>query len=169
MLQPAELRAVLRALGLAAALSAVTSAAPAAEAQSASDYSSDLGSVYGGYHRVVAEKEACDAAVPASRAANDKAFAVWQMRHQALVQELRTRVTAMIRLASADEREYARNLGKYEGAILQEREEYKRDLLKLPAEELRGQCLRMAGVLNGAESDLAKVYAVELAAIRKHK
>jgi len=165
MPQLALLRMVFSLLALVAAPATV----PAAEAEPAGDYSSDLGRVFGGYHRIVAEKEACDSALPASRAANDKAFAAWQNRHQSLVQELRRRVTAMIRLASTDERDYARNLGKYEGAILQEREEYRNQLLKLPEEELRGQCQRMAAVLRGPESDLAKVYADDLAAIRKHR
>jgi hypothetical protein len=167
MPQPAPARAAIRAIFFLAGLAVAPRAVFAAEAEATSDYSTDLGRVYGGYHRIVAEKEACDAAVPASRAANGAAFAAWQKSHQSLVQELRQRVTAMIRLASTDERDYARNLGKYEGAILQEREDYRSQLLKLPAEELRGQCQRMAAVLKGPESDLAKVYANELAAIRK--
>ncbi|HET7160819.1 MAG TPA: hypothetical protein VFI62_17610, partial [Burkholderiales bacterium] len=105
----------------------------------------------------------------ATRAANGKAFAAWQAQHKTLIQDLRRRVTAMIRAASTDEKDYARNLGKYEGAILQEREEYRESLLKLDAEELRGQCQRMAEVLKGPEANLSRVYEVELEAIRKRK
>ena len=141
----------------------------AAEPESPGEYSSDLGRVYGGYHQVLTEKEVCDASVPATRAANDKAFAAWQAQHKALYQDLRRRVTAMIRAASIDEKDYARNLGKYEGAILQERQDYREFLLKLEPDELRGQCQRMAGVLRSPEADLTKVYAAELEVIRKRK
>ncbi len=168
MLQPAENMMTVR-IALASIAMASFVCAIAAETESSDEYSSDLGRVYGAYHRVLAEKEACDASVPATRAANDKAFTNWQAQHMTLVEDLRRRVTAMIRLASTDEKDYARNLGKYEGAILQERQEYYDSLLKLGAGELRGQCQRMAAVLKGPEADLAKVYAAELEAIRKRK
>ena len=154
---------------LAAAAMAASTCALAAETGPSAGYSSDLSRVYWGYHQVVTQKEVCDEAVPATRAANGKAFASWQAQHKALVEDLRRRVTAMIRLASANEKDYARNLGKYEGAILQERQEYRESLLKLGANELRGQCQSMAGVLNGPEADLARVFATELEAIRKRK
>lgn len=133
------------------------------------DYATDLAVVYGGYQRMLAMKEACDMAVPATRPENDKAFSAWQAQHGALVRELQYRVTAMIRLASQDEKDYARNLGKYEGAILQERQEYKEVLIGLGVDELRGQCQRMPEMLKGASADLGKVYASELAVIRKRK
>jgi len=141
----------------------------AAAQESSGDYATDLGRVYGAYQRMLAMKEACDAAVPETRAANDKAFAAWQAQHRALVEELRRRVTAMIRLASKDERDFTRNLGKYEGAILQERQEYKETLLGLGSEELRGQCGRMPEQLRAPQADLSKVYAAELQTLRKRK
>lgn len=140
-----------------------------AASESSGDYATDLATVYGGYQRMVAMKEACDKVVPATRAVNDKAFAAWTAQHRALVQELQRRVTAMIRLASTDEKDYARNLGKYEGAILQERQDYRETLLGLGADELREQCQRMPESLKGENADLAKVYATELAVIRKRK
>lgn len=142
-------------------------AAMAAEASG--DYAQDLASAYWGYQRMLAMKEACDSAVPASRPANDKAFAAWQTRHRAVIQELRQHVTAMIRRASQDEKEYARNLGKYEGAILTERQEYKQSLLGMGADELREQCQRMPETLKGPDADFEKVYAPELEVIRKRK
>lgn len=148
---------------------AALAAAAAAAAQALDDYPSSLSRVYWAYQQVVVQKEVCDAEVPATRAANDKAFAAWQQRHRALVQELQRRVTAMIRLASRDQNEYVRNLGKYEGAILQERQEYRDFLLKLGPDELRAQCQAMAGVLGSPEADLAKIYAAELEAIRRRK
>ena len=141
----------------------------AAEPGPAGDYSSDLSRVYWGYHQVIAQKEVCDSAVPATRAANEKAVSAWQAQHRALINDLQRRVTAMIRVASKDQQEYVRNLGRYEGEILQERQVYKDLLLKLSLDELRGQCQRMAGVLRSPEGDLEKVYAAELEAIRKRK
>lgn len=138
-------------------------------AEASGDYATDLATVYGGYQRMLAMKEACDTAMPAARAANEKAFVAWRTQHRALIQDLQRRVTAMIRLASQDEKEYARNLGKYEGAILQEREEYKEILLGLGQDELREQCQRMPEMLKGPGADLGKVYAAELETIRKRK
>lgn len=152
---------------LAAALALAPSVAAASEATG--DYATDLGRVYGGYQRMLAMKEACDTAAPSTRAANGKAFAAWLTRHRALIQDLQRRVTAMIRLASKDQEEYTRNLGKYEGEILQERQEYKEVLLALGPDDLREQCQRMPEMLKGPGADLGKVYAVELETIRKRK
>ena len=151
----------------AAALALATGVAAAAEATG--DYATDLGRVYGGYQRMLAMKEACDTAVPSARGANEKAFTAWQARHHALIQDLQRRVTAMIRLASNDQQEYVRNLGKYEGEILQERQEYREILLALGPDDLREQCQRVPAMLKGPGADLGKVYAAELATIRKRK
>jgi len=152
---------------LAAAALALACARVAA--QPADSYAADLGRVYGGYQRMLAMKEACDTAVPVARAANDKAFAAWQAQHRPLIQDLQRRVQAMILAASTDKDDYVRNIGKYEGAILLERKEYRDTLLGLGAEELRDQCQRMPDTLKGANADLAQVYAAELAIIRKRK
>jgi hypothetical protein len=154
---------------LAMTMMAAAATAFGAEPEPQDSYSSDLSRVYWGYHQVLTQKEVCDAAVPATRAANGAAFSTWQSQHKALVEELQRRVTAMIRRASTDEKDYTRNLGKYEGAILQERQEYRGSLMKLEAKELRGQCQRMAAVLKSPEADLNQVYAVELESIRKRK
>jgi AcrR family transcriptional regulator len=151
------------------AVAAALYCAVASAAEPADDYAADLSRVYWGYYQVLAQKEACDASVPATRAANDKALAAWQAQHRPLVQELQRRVTAMIRAASRDEKDYARNLGKYEGAILQERREYRDSLLKLGADELSSQCQGMAEVLKGPDADLGRIYATELEAIRQRK
>ena len=145
------------------------SCGPGVAADATGNYATDLATVYGGYQRLLAMKEACDTAVPASRSVNGKAFAAWQAQQRALTQDLQRRVTAMIRLASQDEKEYTRNLGKYEGAILQERQEYKEMLLGLGTDELREQCRRMPEMLKGPGADLGKVYASELEVIRKRK
>jgi hypothetical protein len=158
-------RSFLNIAAVAAALTCGTAAA----AESTGNYAADLATVYGGHQRLLAMKEACDTAVPAARPVIDKAFSAWQLQHRALIQELQDRVTAMIRLASKDEKEYARNLGKYEGAILQERLEYRETLLGLGADELRKQCRGMPEMLRGPDADLARVYATELETIRKRK
>ena len=141
----------------------------AAASEATGVYATDLATVYSGYQHMLAMKEACDTAVPATRSANDKAFSAWQAQHHVLIQELQRRVTMMIRLASQDEKEYARNLGKYEGAIVREREAYKETLLELGADDLREQCRRVPEMLKGPDADLGKVYASELAVIRKRK
>lgn len=169
MLQPVENMTTGRIFLVAVATATAFTCVLAAEPDSSSEYSSDLSRVYWGYHQVLVQKEVCDASVPATRAANGKPFAEWQAQHRALAEDLRRRVTAMIRLASTDEKDYSRNLGKYEGAMLQERQDYREYLLKLGTDELRGQCQRMASVLKGPEADLARVYAAELEAIRKRK
>ena len=169
MLQPAENAMTGRIFLVSVATAMTTTCAIAAEAESQSRYSSDLSAVYWGYHQVLAQKEACDTSVPATRAANGKAFAAWQAQHKALVEELRRRVTAMIRLASTDEKDYARNIGKYEGEILQMRQDHRESLLRLSSAELREQCQHMAAVLKSPEADLATVYAAELETIRKRK
>jgi hypothetical protein len=154
-------------LPIAVAMALTGAVAVAAEAPDS--YAADLGRVYGGYQRMLAMKEACDTAVPATRAANDRAFAAWQTQHRALVQDLQRRVTAMILAASTDKDDYVRNIGKYEGAILLERKEYRDTLLGLGQDELREQCRRMPEALKGPDADLAHVYSAELATIRKRK
>jgi len=156
-------------LTLAAVTVALASGGTAAAADAPGNYVTDLARVYGGYQRILALKEACDTAVPAARAANNKAFAAWEAQHRTLLQDLRQRVDAMIRGASKDKEEYARNLGKYEGEIILQRKEYRDMLLALGAEELRGQCQRVPDTLQGADANLARVYAAELETIRKRK
>ena len=137
--------------------------------QASGDYATDLGVVYAGYQRIIALKEACEEAVPDTRTANEKAFAAWQKRHEALLDDLKRRVTAMIRRASRNEQEFSRNLGKYEGAILLSREEQKISFLTAGSDTLRAQCRRAPELLQGPEGDLAVVLAGELETIRKHK
>jgi len=147
----------------------MTVAAQVAAQQASGDYATDLGYVYGGYQRIIALKEACDEAVPATRAANERAFSEWQTRHGELLADLKRRVTAMIRRASSDEKDYARNLGKYEGAILLNREEQKMAFLLGGSEALGTHCRGVPELLKGPEGALSTVFADELETIRKHK
>jgi hypothetical protein len=155
--------------GYSLLFAALALAVGAATAQTPDTYATDLGRVYGGYQRMLALKEACDTALPAARAANGKAFALWQVQHQSLIEDLERRVKAMVLAASSDKDDYVRNIGKYEGAILLERKDYRDTLLGLGKEELRDQCQRMPESLNSPAADFAQIYAAELATIRKRK
>lgn len=154
---------------LSAAVALALACAAATAGETSASYAEDLGRVYGGYQRMLAMKEACDTAVPAARAANDKAFAIWRTQHRVLIQDLQRRVKAMILAASTDKDDYVRNIGKYEGEILLERKGYRDTLLGLGKEELEDQCRRMPEALRSPDADLAQVYSAELATIRKRK
>lgn len=151
-------------------LAAATLAAGAAVAvEVPSGYGTSLAKVYGGYIRIAALKEACDTAVPASRAASAKAYAGWEAQHRALLQDLQQRVHAMIRGSSRDKDEYVRNIGKYEGEILLQRKEYRDDLLRLGKADLAQQCQHLPEMLKGPDADLTRVYAPDIKVIRAHK
>ena len=141
--------------------------AGAAETPPGFDYPTNLREVYGAYQAVLARRDTCITAHPQSRAGAEKAFVAWQTRHRKLIEELDQRVTMMIRGASKDEKEYARNVGKYEGAILRQREEVKNDLLHQLPSDLEAMCNALPEFLRSPESDLEKAYAEELAIIRK--
>lgn len=153
----------------AAAAVAVAFAGTIKAAESAGSYPSSLASVYGGYIRIAALKDACDAAVPASRSATAKVYAGWEAQHRALLQDVQQRVQAMIRASSSNNDEYVRNIGKYEGEILLRRKEYRDDMMGLSKNELIQQCERLPAALKGPGMDLAKVYAAELKVIRARK
>lgn len=131
------------------------------------DYPTNLREVYGAYQAVLARREACNTAFPEARGAAEKAVAAWQGRHKKLIAELDQRFAMMIRSASKDEKDYAKNVGKYEGAILRQREEVKKELLQQLPSDLDAMCKALPGFLHSAESDLEKAYAEELAIVRK--
>ena len=131
------------------------------------DYPANLREVYGAYQAILARRDACITSVPQQRATTEKAYTAWQGRHRKLIDELDQRLAMMIRGASKDEKEYARNVGKYEGAILQQREEVKRELLQQLPSDLEAMCKALPAFLRSTESDLEKAYPEELAIIRK--
>ena len=133
------------------------------------DYATDLAAVYAGYQRLQAMRDACDTVLPESRKANAAAFAAWREDNRELVEDLQRRVAMMIRGVSRDDAEYARNLGKYEGAILEERQAYRQSLLAQDAAALRERCGRLAETLKGPDADLRKLYAAELETLRRQK
>jgi hypothetical protein len=162
-----EVRLPLPAKGLACMLLVAAHTAFAAETPPEFDYPANLREVYGAYQAVLARKDACATAFPQQRGGTEKAYGDWQARHRKLIDELDQRVAMMIRGASADAKDYARNVGKYEGAILQQREEVKKELLQQLPSDLHAMCKALPEFLKSADSDLEKAYAEELAIVRK--
>ena len=160
---PGHTSSVLAAAALI--LLACVSAAHAQEPRT--EYRMSLTDVYGAYQSILARIGACTTAFPQTRAPTDKAYSAWQARHRKLIDELDQRVNAMIRSASKDEKEYTRNIGKYEGAILRQREEVKQALLQTPRGDLELECRGLPDFLQSAESDLEKEFAEQLAIVRK--
>ena len=132
-----------------------------------SEYRMSLTDVYGAYQSVLARRDACGSAFPQARGRTESAYTAWQARNRKLIDELEQRVNMMIRSASKDEKDYARNVGKYEGAILRQREEVKQTLLQLPRTELEAECTALPQFLQAADSDLEKEFAEQLTVIRK--
>jgi hypothetical protein len=150
---------------LAVAAFACASGALAQEART--EYRLSLTDVYGAYQSILARREACASAFPQTRAVSDKAYAAWQGRNRKLLDELDQRINMMIRGASKDEKDYAKNIGKYEGAILRQREDVKHALLQQPRADLELECKGLPGFLQSADSDLEKGFADQLAVLRK--
>lgn len=142
---------------------------PAAAVAAAGDYGSKLSSVYFAHQRLLALREACDEALPAQAQASAKAYASWQARHKALLNELDARLTLMIRGESKDEKEYMRNVGKYEGSILEYRNDKRDELLAQPRDGMEQFCGDFRNYLTGSGSDFHREYAEELREIRKRK
>ncbi len=131
------------------------------------DYPGNLREVYGAYQGVLARREACASAYPQWSGAAGPAYTAWRGRHRKLIEELDQRLAMMIRGASKDDKDYARNIGKYEGAILLSREEAKTALLQQLPSDLEAMCKALPEFLHSAASDLEKAYAEELAIVRK--
>ena len=144
-------------------------AGPAVLAQATGTYADDLSRVYEAPQFIRAIKEACDTNHVPSRAVNDAAYGAWRRRHKALLDELELRFTAMIRGASTDEHDYAKNIGKYAGAVVQNREELKEQFLAQGAEAVERRCREFPQYLRSADADLNRRYAEELKSIRKRK
>ncbi|HZN26453.1 MAG TPA: hypothetical protein VFB75_19655 [Burkholderiales bacterium] len=133
---------------------------------SASEYRMSLLEIYGRYQGVLALREACNTAFPQSRADNDKAFTAWQTRHKKSHEELDQRISMMIRAYSKDDKDYARNFGKYQGAFLKQREEAKLILLE-NRPELEIRCKGLPQFLQSRESDLETEFANEWLVLRQ--
>jgi len=151
-------------------LCAVLSAGlPVAAAEGPGDYGTSLSTIYRAHQRLLALREACDQALPGQAKASEKAYTVWQARHKALLNELDTRLSLMIRRNSKDEKEYMRNFGKYEGAIIDYRNSERDDILAQPRDGMEQFCADFRNYLTGSGSDFHKDYADELRVLRKRK
>jgi hypothetical protein len=139
----------------------------ASAAVSSSEYRASLLEVYGRYQGVLALREACNSAFPQLRPANDKAYAGWQSRHGKLHDELEQRFALMVRAYSKDEKDYARNYGKYQGVLLRQREEAKQALLLETRGDLESRCKGFPEFLSGRESDLQTEFANEWLVLRQ--
>lgn len=142
---------------------------PVAAAESAGEYGANLSKIYFAHQRLLALREACDQALPAQAKASEKAYADWQARHKALLSELDARLTLMIRGASKNEKEYMRNVGKYEGSILEYRIENRDEILAQPRDGIEQVCTDFRNYLTGSGSDFRREYAEELRELRKRK
>jgi hypothetical protein len=132
----------------------------------AAEYRTSLTEVYGAYQRVLSRRDACGTAFPQGRGAIEKAFTSWHGRHKRLISELDQRIATMIHGASKDEKDFARNFGKYEGAILRQREEVKQTLLQQDRSDLKVICDELVELLR-SDFELEKEFAEELAVVRK--
>lgn len=132
-------------------------------------YGNALSTIYLAHQRVLAIREACDRLQPAQAKATEKAFLAWQGRNRLLLSELELRLTQMIRGVSKDEKDYLRNIGKYEGSIVDYRISVRDDLLSGPQQESAQVCADFRGYLAGAGADLQKEYAEELRLLRQRK
>ena len=150
-----------------AVIAVLHSTAAAAADSPVPEYRTSLADVYGAYQAVLSRRDACGSAFPQSRGAYETAFTRWHGRHRNLIAELDQRVNMMIRRESKDENDYARNIGKYEGAILRQREEVKQALLQQPRGDLETLCKGLPDFLQAADSDLEKEFAEQLAVVRK--
>ena len=158
-----HITSLIRLLAGAVLISAPT-AVPAAV--SAADYRASLLEIYGKYQGVLALREACNSAFPQAQAANEKAFAAWQKRHRRLHDELDQRFAMMVRAYSKDEKDYSRNYGKYQGAVLRQREEAKQSLLMETRGDLEARCKGLPQFLQSRESDLESEFANEWVVLR---
>ena len=162
----------MRVLGVWIGMLAVGLALPAAAQDSGdtgSRYGSSLSRVYLAHQRLLAVRDACAQAFPAQAKAGEKAYAAWQMRHKGMLNELDNRVTLMIRGSSKDEKDYMRNVGKYEGYVLEYRNGERDELLAQPRDGMETACADFRNYLTGSGSDFNREYAEELRVIRQRK
>lgn len=151
----------------------LVTALPAAWAQNSADaaspYGTSLSRVYLAHQRLLAVRDACAQAFPGQAKAGEMAYAAWQRRHKALLTELDNRVTLMIHGSSKDEKDYMRNVGKYEGSVIEYRNGERDDLLAQPRDGMEQGCADFRAYLTGSGSDFNREYAEELRVLRQRK
>lgn len=154
---------------LVAAVILVLCGAMPAKAAESGDYGATLGQVYSAYLRVWALREACDQVFPQQMDANRKAFADWKTRYAPLLDELDRRLTHMVRGSSRDQAEFTRNIGLFEGTLLEERSSYRGQFVSAPRPDLEKLCREYPAYLASTDADFNVEYAEELREIRKRR
>ena len=125
-----------------------------------SSYQKDLAQLYNEHQRVVALWQACEVAVPERKDAIEQAYRGWAFRHQQVIDDLENRFAAMIKHASKDADDYAKNYGFYQTEVFQMRESQKKSLLANP-KKLALQCAFVADYLQNERSDLPILFPAE--------
>jgi len=141
---------------------ALAGASPPSVAQATGNYAADLGTLYGERYSLQVQKDVCIGVQPKTRRELQKAYDDWMERHEDLVEDLDARFRAMIKQASRDQQEYSRNFGKYQGAVMSQRQEQKEVLLALPKDELLRQCKELPGYLRSPKSNITAKYPDEV-------
>jgi hypothetical protein len=134
-------------------------------AQATGDYATDLATLYHERYALQAQKDVCISVQPKTRAELQKAYDGWRDRHEDLLEDLDARFAAMIKKASVDQKDYSRNFGKYQGAVMRQRQEQKDTLLALPRDELLRQCRELPGYLRSPKSDIPARYPDEFKSV----
>lgn len=140
-----------------------------ASAQATGVYSSDLGTLYGERYALQAQKDACISVLPKSRAEMQKAYDEWLERHEDLIEDLDARFRAMVKQASRDQKEYSRLFGKYQGAVISQRQEQKDAMLAQPRDELLKFCKELPGYFRSASSNIPARYPDEFKTVYTKK
>lgn len=140
---------------------ALAGASAQSVAQATGDYATDLGTLYGERYALQAQKDVCISVRPKTRAVLQSAYDDWRERHEDLLEDLDDRFAALIKQASTDQKEYTRNFGKYQGAVMRQRQEDKETLLALPRDELLKQCKELPGYLRSPQSNIPVRYPDE--------
>ncbi len=140
-----------------------------AYAQASGVYASDLGTLYGERYALQAQKDACISVLPKSRAEMQKAYDEWLDRHEDLLEDLDARFRAMVKQASRDQKEYSRLFGKYQGAVISQRQEQKDAMLALPKDELLKLCKEFPGYFRSANSNIPAKYPDEFKTVYRKK
>jgi len=135
------------------------------EAKPPGVYAADLGTLYGERYSLQVLKDVCISVQPKTRAVLQKAYNDWMERHEDLVEDLDLRFQAMVKQASRDQKEDSRVFGKYQGAIMMQRQEKKDALLALPKDELLAQCKELPGYLHSTKSNIPVRYPDEFSTV----
>ena len=146
-----------RGVAVLALTTAHAGVAHAAEGQSAS---ADLATLYGEHQRVLTLRDACITAQPERKGEFSAAYQDWMARHVRIVDDLDNRFAAIIKRASKDQAEYARNYGKYQSEVLQLREDNKKAMLA-DKEKLTLRCAEWPAYLRHPKSDIPALFPAE--------